>query len=281
MPETITYKIYNHDLADPMRRVELVGATQENVRQVTEQGYTVRERLVQGGLLTSLRAAVDELAEKEGGSGATGTGGNFGGLFIRHLVDRHPAFLEFMRFAPHLSLARAILGPQVQLHASVMRVTYPGAPNQETHWHWHQRVVPEPLPPLFAHPHVIDNLLYLDDTDALTGGLAVIPGTHRELHKDLPSGDTSDRPGQVTLHLPAGSVVTSSAALWHRGLPTLPDGRVRRLLIFGYSPTWMKQAGPPRQRPHAPSSGRPERRTPKPANSSVTPDIIKRGVNGE
>jgi hypothetical protein len=242
---TITYRINNHDLPDPVRTVELVDCTPDDVSHLLEHGYVVRERLARGELLERLRAAADELAAERGGAGATGTTGNFGGLFVRDLPDRHPTFRDLLKFAPTLSLARAVLGPIVQLHAMVLRVTYPGAPNQETHWHWHQRVVPDPVPPLFAHPHVIDNLIYLDDTDELTGGLAVVPGTHRDPHRELPMGQTDDKPGQVTLHLPAGSCVTASAALWHRGLPTLPGGRVRRLLIIGYSPAWMKPVDRP------------------------------------
>ncbi|GAB4465277.1 MAG: hypothetical protein OHK0029_35810 [Armatimonadaceae bacterium] len=243
--ETITYNIFNHDLPDPVRTVTLTDATLEDVQQVVEQGYCVREQLLSGDLLAELRAAVDELAEAQGGAAATGTGKGFGGLFIRNLVDKHPTFLQLLHYAPTLSLARALLGPQVQLHAMVLRVTYPGAPNQETQWHWHQRVIPEPLPPLFSRPQVVDNLLYLDDTDEDTGGLAVIPGSHRWDHRELPNHDTREKSGQVTLFVPAGSCVTASAALWHRALPTLPTGKVRRLLIIGYSPTWMKQVDIP------------------------------------
>jgi hypothetical protein len=29
-------------------------------------------------------------------------------------------------------------------------------------------------------------------------------------------------------------------ALWHRSLPTKPGCTIRRLLLFGYGPTWMK-----------------------------------------
>jgi ectoine hydroxylase-related dioxygenase (phytanoyl-CoA dioxygenase family) len=244
--DTITYTIHNHDLSDPIRRIELNGCTPDDVRRLVEDGYVVRERLVQGELLERLRTAADEVAQQQGGEGAVGTGKRFGGLFVRDLIDRHPVFLEvLLKFAPTLSLARAVLGPQVQIHATVLRVTYPGQPNQETHWHWHQRVIPEPLPPLFGTPHVVDNLIYLDDTDEATGGLAVLPGTHKQLFADLPADDYSEKPGQVVLNMPAGSCVTADAALWHRGLPTLPHGRVRRLLILGYSPSWMKQVDRP------------------------------------
>jgi ectoine hydroxylase-related dioxygenase (phytanoyl-CoA dioxygenase family) len=242
---TITYRINSHDNPQPLRTIELDSATPENVAEIAKQGFTVREHLVTDTLLEELRTAVDELAEAQGGAAATGTGGNFGGLFIRNLVDKHPTFLKMLHFAPTLSLARAVLGPQIQLHAMVLRVTYPGAPNQETHWHWHQRVIPEPIPPMFSRPQVLDNLIYLDDTDEQTGGLAVLPGSHLWDHTDLPIGDTSEKPGQINLFLPAGSCVTATASLWHRGLPTLPGGRVRRLLIIGYSPTWMKQIDRP------------------------------------
>jgi hypothetical protein len=29
-------------------------------------------------------------------------------------------------------------------------------------------------------------------------------------------------------------------SLWHRALPTRPDGTVRRLLIVGFGPAWMR-----------------------------------------
>ncbi|HTE21159.1 MAG TPA: hypothetical protein VK689_22570, partial [Armatimonadota bacterium] len=40
--------------------------------------------------------------------------------------------------------------------------------------------------------------------------------------------------------LPAGSCVLMHGALWHRALPTRPEGTVRRLLLLGYGPTWLK-----------------------------------------
>lgn len=231
------YRIRNHDMADPHRTIE-VHASREQLEHLATEGYMVRERLITGDHLETLRAAVDELAAGIKGKEDI-TIRRFGGLFLRNLPDRHPAFLEMLKFAPTLSAARAVLGPQVQLHAMVMRVTYPDQPNQETHWHFHQRVIPDPLPVFFSRPQVLDNLIYLDDTDEATGPLCVVPGTHlRDL--DLPANQYNDLPGQVVLSVPAGSCVTAHANLWHRAMPTTPAGRVRRLLIIGYSPVWMK-----------------------------------------
>ena len=231
------YRIRNHDMADPRRTVE-VHAAPEQLEQLATGGYMVRERLITGEHLETLRAAIDELAAGIKGKEDI-TIRRFGGLFLRNLPDRHPVFLEMLKFAPTLSVARAVLGPQVQLHAMVMRVTYPDQPNQETHWHFHQRVIPDPLPVFFSRPQVLDNLIYLDDVDEATGPLCVVPGTHLQ-DLDLHANLYDDLPGQVTLTVPAGTCVTAHANLWHRAQPTTPEGRVRRLLIVGYSPVWMK-----------------------------------------
>ncbi len=240
-PPSLAYKIRNTRFElDPPREVK-VEATAEQMRQLVEEGYMVRERLVSGELLETLRAAADELAEAAGNRGGSGS---FGGLFIRNLIDLHSAFHALLKFSPTLSVARAVLGPQVQIHATVLRVAYPEVGNQQVEWHFHQRVVPDPLPPFFFRPVVLDNLIYLDDITPESGPLVVLPRTHLR-DDDLPSGDHSDKPGQVTLTVPAGSCVTSHSSLWHKALPTLPGSAKRRLLILGYSPVWMKQVDRP------------------------------------
>src|SRR5262245_47980513 len=111
----LTYRIHNADFADPYRRVE-VEATPEEIRQLVDEGFVVRERWIQGEFLERLRAAVDEIAVEHGAdtTAASNTSRRFGGLFVRKLLDRHPTFLAMLHYAPTLSLARAVLGPQVQ-----------------------------------------------------------------------------------------------------------------------------------------------------------------------
>ena len=242
-PHTLTYRLLNHDLKDPLRRVE-VAASPEELRAFTADGFLVRERLFAGEQLDRLRAALDEVAAAErvrsGQGEGLGASRRFGGLFLRHLLDKHPAFLELLRFQPLLSVARAQLGPQVQVRGLSARITHPDQPNQETHWHFHQRLIPDPLPPFFSQPQTIDCLIYLDDVTDATGPLAVVPGSHRRIGEDLRAEEYGDQPGQILLRLPAGSCVLCHGALWHRALPNRPEGTVRRLLLLGYGPTWMK-----------------------------------------
>lgn len=240
---TFTYRLRNHDLQDPVRRVE-VQATPEEIDSFAEQGYLVRERLFEGEQLERLRAALDEVVAAENGRHGPGEGMSssrrFGGVFLRHLMDKHPTFLELLRFPPTLSVARALLGPQVQVRGLSARISYPEHPSQETHWHFHQRLIPDPLPAFFSRPQTIDALIYLDDADDANGPLCVVPGSHQRTGEDLPADEYGELPGQVVLRPPAGSCVMCHGALWHRALPNRPDGTIRRLLLLGYGPTWMK-----------------------------------------
>ncbi len=237
---TLAYRVRNHDLADPWRHVEVV-ATPEEIGKFARDGFLVRERLLNGEHTEQLRRALDEVAAVELGIGAkVNRSSRFGGLFLRHLMDKHQAFLDMLRFPPLLSVARAVLGPQVALRGFSARISYPDEPHQETHWHFHQRLVPDPLPPFFTRPQTIEALLYLDGATDANGPLCVMPGSHQRIEEDLAAERYDDLPGQVTLRLPPGSCVFLHGSAWHRAMPNTPAGTVRRLLIIGYGPTWLK-----------------------------------------
>ena len=238
---SISYRILNNYRADPIREID-VYASPEEIAFFREQGYLVRERLFTPAQTERLRAALQEVADREIAEGqvSVSTGAGFGGLFLRHLMDKHPDFLELFRFAPTLSVARAMLGPQVQVLPLTARISYPDQPNQQTEWHIHQRVHTNPPAPFFSFPHVLDTLIYLDDLNEANGLLSVVPGTHLHTHEDVPKNLCDDIAGQVDLRLPAGSVVLIHGNLWHRALPTTPQGTVRHLLILPYAASWLK-----------------------------------------
>ncbi len=236
----IDYQTNDAHRAFPKRQVEAL-ATSEELAHLAMQGYLVRERLLPMAEVERLRAALDETVAQDE-TLEKGGGKSFGGVFIRHLMDKHTAFLDFLKFAPTLSIARALLGPAVSVRGFTGRICYPDDPHQETEWHFHQRVVPDPLPAWYSPPNTLDILLYLDDTNELNGPLCVVPGSHARQADALAAGDFADKPGQVVLSLPAGSCVFAHGNLWHRALPTRPGGTLRRLLLFGYGPAWMKSA---------------------------------------
>jgi ectoine hydroxylase-related dioxygenase (phytanoyl-CoA dioxygenase family) len=236
----IEYRTRDSHRGFPTRRVEVLAAPEE-IEQFTRDGYLVRERLIPMEQVERLRAALDEAVGAEPQL-EIGGGRAFGGIFIRHLMDRHETFLGLLHFQPTLSIARALFGPAVQWRGLTGRVCYPDEPNKETEWHFHQRVIPHPIPRMFARPQTLDVLLYLDDIDQTNGPLRVVPGSHQWLDRDLGANEFDDKPGQVTLRLPAGSCVLTHGALWHRAMPTQPGCTIRRLLLWGYGPAWQKQA---------------------------------------
>src|ERR1051326_7271988 len=151
---TINYRTRDGHRGFPTREVEVL-ATEEEIAAFVRDGYLVRENLIAMEQVERLREALDRTIAADDQL-ETGGGGAFGGIFILHLMDKHPAFLELLRFQPTLSIARALFGPAVQWRGFTGRVCYPDQPNKETEWHFHQRIIPDPIPPLFARPQTID-----------------------------------------------------------------------------------------------------------------------------
>jgi ectoine hydroxylase-related dioxygenase (phytanoyl-CoA dioxygenase family) len=235
---TIEYRVRDANKGNPVRRVEVL-ATPEEIRAFVRDGYLVRERLLPPDEVEKLRSALDQCVATDRYIQRSSSD-TFGGTFLRHLADKHPAFFDLIDFPPVVSVARALFGPLVQARGFTACICFPDDPHQEVEWHFHQRLVSDPLPPLFAQPQTLEALLYLDDVDELNGPLGVMPGSHRWHDRDLPAGDVADKPGQVMLRLPAGSCVLVSGSTWHRALPTRPGGTQRRLIILGYGPAWQK-----------------------------------------
>jgi hypothetical protein len=239
----ISYRIFDDSPHGTSRPVD-VDATEAELHTLAERGYVVRERLVSGELLEQLRTAADDLEREYLPKAEDINHPGFGGLYVRNLIDLHPAFEILLNFAPTLSVSRAMLGPQVQLHGSVLRVCYPNQKQQAAAWHFHQRVVPEPRPPFFVRPALVDHLLYLDDVTMESGPLLVMPRSHQR-DEHLPMADFASKDGEVIVTCPAGTVVTAHTSLWHRALAPQPGSPKRRLIIWGHSPTWMKQVDKP------------------------------------
>jgi ectoine hydroxylase-related dioxygenase (phytanoyl-CoA dioxygenase family) len=234
----ISYRILNHLPDDPPREID-VFATQQEVLELANQGYMVRERMFQGEELEKLRTAMDKLEAQERERIGLSRDREFGGLFLRYMMDKEETFFNFLEFQPFLSIARALMGPQIQMGMSA-RITYPGPENQETIWHQHLRYIPKPLPLWFTRPHGMDVLVYLDDVDDANGPLCVMPGSHNRLQEEPPGNCFHDLPGQLKLFPKAGTAVFLHSNLWHRAMPTTPEGSKRRLLLIGYTPTWLK-----------------------------------------
>ena len=204
---------------EPARRDVTVCATPGELATLDRDGFLIRESVMEGDWLRALTTALDRLAETEGPArpppppAVDDLPARSWGLIIRHLLDKDAAFHELLTWPPALSVARAMMGPLVRLRGLSARVSFAGAEAQDTPWHQHLRVVPDPLPPWFSRPHAIDCLIYLDDLNDSTDALSVVPGSHHWLDREPPRLCYAPVPGEKTLRLRAGSMVMIHANL--------------------------------------------------------------------
>jgi ectoine hydroxylase-related dioxygenase (phytanoyl-CoA dioxygenase family) len=235
--DVIHYRINDSTKGFPERSVPL-HASAEQMETLMRDGYVFVRDFVDAALAHDMREALDAIAEEEmrhpKGEWVPGNG-----FYLRHLLDKHEVFVELMRREPALSIARAALGPQVWFGAEA-RIAFEDEPQRNVPWHIHHRVIPDPMPPFFCYPHAINGILYLDDVTDREGPLCVLPGSHLEHHMFIPEGDESDREGQVIVHAQVGDCVIHHVNLWHRTLPTQPGCAKRRVVVFGYQPSWLK-----------------------------------------
>jgi ectoine hydroxylase-related dioxygenase (phytanoyl-CoA dioxygenase family) len=236
---TVEYDLINYQEKEPHRKIE-VQATPEQLQSFAENGYLVLERVLTPEHLEELRNGLMEVVERENPpSKKQSYGREYGGIYARGLLDKHKAFHSLINFPPVTTVAQAMLGPRIQIRSFSGRVTYPDAP-AETKWHIDNRSWIEPMPPFYIYPSSINCIYYLDDLTPETGGLGVVPGTHKR--STPPPDDFRDIPEEVVLYVPAGSVVMKNTGIWHRGRINKPGGGIRRNLLVGHSPIWMKHA---------------------------------------
>jgi phytanoyl-CoA dioxygenase PhyH len=233
----IEYRILDTKRGLPQRRVA-VHATAGEIKHLAEDGFLVLSGLLSKGQVSQFRRALAEVLQREA-KGQPTTDGCFGSPYLRHLIDKHALFLKLFKLRSTLSIARAVLGPQVKFEEITARVTNIGVQSPVTPWHIHLRVVPEPLPPFFAYPHGVDCLLYLDDINDDSGAICLLPGSHRRPNETHPANDFDDKPGQQQISLSAGDCLLVHPNLWHRVLPPRKTSGIRRVIIFGYFPSWM------------------------------------------
>jgi Phytanoyl-CoA dioxygenase (PhyH) len=232
------YRILDSKRGVPRRKFT-VHASQSEIQHLVEKGFLVRPGLISASGVKRLRSALSDVLIAEESQPRYQVDGCFGSPYLRHLLDKHKAFLSLFKLKPTLSIARAVLGPQVKFDEITARVTDFSIHSPSTPWHIHLRVVPDPLPPFFAYPHAIECLLYLDDIDEESGPLCVLPGSHRHMNEVYPPNDVTDKHGQKSLLLKAGDCLVMHPNLWHRALPSVRKSGLRRLVIFSYFPSWV------------------------------------------
>ena len=235
----IDYRILHTKQPEPFRRIK-VHASRREVIQLVEEGFLVIQDLLSASSVSVMQGALGRVVTAENNDPLRQVEPCLGGRYVRHLLEKDRGFFELFSHEIPLSIARATLGPQVQFDELTARVTDLSDEDAQIPWHIHHRVLLEPMPPLFAYPHGINCLFYLDKVDESSGPLCVLPGSHRSNTTHFKEADTTPKEGEISLPVDAGTAILIHANLWHRSLPARKRAGLRRVIIAGYLPSWLK-----------------------------------------
>lgn len=211
--------------------------------QLTRDGYVVLPGFLPAGLLEEVRRLVDE--ELAGGSDAVCERPN---NTLAPLGWDHPILDQLG--AGVATVREATGAADLRFISAYISVKDPSSPALWWHqdwWCWQHPATQRPDPVQVAV------LCYLQDTDASTGALRVIPGTHVrsvDLHAGLPTAHASeaaalderheamrDHPEQVTLSVRAGDAVVTDYRLLHGTHPNRAARR-RDCILMSFTPAW-------------------------------------------
>jgi ectoine hydroxylase-related dioxygenase (phytanoyl-CoA dioxygenase family) len=187
--------------------------TNEERRQLDEQGFVLLEDCMGDDLLRELRDRIHEISEAEGDRAGHEFRTEAHARRLANLVDKGEVFRRAIVLPRVVECVRHVLGPQVKLSSLNARSA---DPNGE---------VPQPLHvDMAALPDeqgywVCNTIWMLDDFTTQNGATRVIPGSHtwgRRPQEEL-EDPLASHPRETLVLGRAGSVAVMNAHAWHGG----------------------------------------------------------------
>lgn len=208
--------------------------TDQERRQLTEDGYLVLPDFMGAGVLSGLRARVAELLEEEGDRAGSEFKQEPGCRRLANLVDKGEIFRQIIVQPRLLDYLAVVLGPRFKLSSLNARSVNP---------HW-----PEAQPLHADMAAIADDRGYwvcntvwmLDDFTTENGAIRAIPGSHRlgKLPQDVLTDLQAPQPQEVLVTGKAGTVVVMNAHMWHGG--TANRTAATRTAVHAFYARWDK-----------------------------------------
>jgi ectoine hydroxylase-related dioxygenase (phytanoyl-CoA dioxygenase family) len=212
-----------------------MGETEQRLRELETQGYTVIEGAIAPATVARLREELEALYARL----AEVTGKSWGPeRSLENVTNKSPLFLEMIEAArPVRDLLEATLGPNLVLASLNARSSSAYTPAQGLHRdHQGQLFYERGAGGHLRQAHVyMQSLWVLDDLTPENGATRIVPGTHTAEAGPPRSGSPYGEP--IPLLAPAGAVAIFPASLWHGGGEHTAPG-VRRLLHGFFSRPW-------------------------------------------
>jgi ectoine hydroxylase-related dioxygenase (phytanoyl-CoA dioxygenase family) len=184
--------------------------TDDDCRQLDEQGYLVLPGLMPPELLERVRARVEELFAEEGESAGSEFKTEPGARRLANLVNKGRVFEEAILTAPVLDAMAHVLGARFKLSSLNVRSADPFSPCDQP-LHADSAALADEL-----GYWVCNSVWMLDDFTPENGATRMVPGSHR--WNRLPPPEMYDsHPEQQLVTGKAGDVVIMNAHMWHGG----------------------------------------------------------------
>ena len=173
-----------------------------------------------------------------------------GGLNIRPVIDKHPAFMELLIWPGSFAAVVKLLGhSSIQLMQSNLIEADPSTENRVTGWHNDGGVPTIAVNGIRAFGSLKVGYFLRDVMDQNMGSLMVVPGSHRMQGAPPFPRHAVDPVGAVQLKLKAGDAVVFHQGLWHAAAPNLSAQR-RVALYYGYGYRVLRPVDYQRMPPH-------------------------------
>ena len=203
--------------------------TQEEGRQLDDQGFVVLERLLPDAFLEALRARVEELFQQEGENAGSEFRQEPYARRLANLVDKGEVFQQVAAYPEVLDRVAHVLKPRFKLSSLNARSTDPHSPEAQP-LHCDAGSIAD------ESGYCVCNTIWLiDDFTRENGATRIVPGSHtwRKLPQEVLSDPAASHPDEVLVTGPAGSVVVMNTHAWHGGTANRTD-RPRRALHSFY-----------------------------------------------
>jgi ectoine hydroxylase-related dioxygenase (phytanoyl-CoA dioxygenase family) len=187
--------------------------TDQQRRQLDEQGYTVLPGCMDAALLRGLRARILELFEEEGDRAGHEFRNEEHARRLANLVDKGEIFRRAIVLPPVVDAVRHVLGPGIKLSSLNARSADPDS-EQGQPLHVDMAAVPDD-----KGYWVCNTVWMLDDFTHDNGPTRMVPGSHKwgTRPQDVLGDPMAPHPDEVLLIGKAGSIAVMNAHLWHGG----------------------------------------------------------------
>jgi ectoine hydroxylase-related dioxygenase (phytanoyl-CoA dioxygenase family) len=202
--------------------------TDDDRRQLDEEGYVVLSDGMDADRLNALRVRILELFDEEGDRAGHEFKQEEHAHRLANLVDKGDVFRQSVMLPRVLECVRHVLGPAMKLSSLNARSADPHTEDGQP-LHVDMGAIPDD-----RGFWVCNTVWMLDDFTPTNGATRLVPGSHRwgTRPQDVLADPLAAHPDEILLTGKAGSIAVMNAHLWHGG--TANRTPAPRLAMHGF-----------------------------------------------